>query len=284
VLALDGTERVAPVPRGTRAAVSGAMIATDIMTENPRTVQATDPLSQAVEVLQSLNVRHLPVVDDRGHLIGMLSDRDLGPLLRSFPGDAAAERMVVPLSERPVAELMSSGAVAVERDADVTEIIGLMLEEHVGAVPVVDGADNVVGIVSYVDVLRTLHARSEPEEEAKGQESGASPEPLPSPPRERPAPRAYDARPWAGGWGVFVGDTSVVGEPLRAAADAVAHAKDLARHSAGGAQIRVIDGSGTLVSEFFYLDEERAALERDGTVPSIAASRPARRKRPRSGV
>ena len=54
------------------------MIAADIMTDNPRTIRSTDPVSDAVDLLHSMNVRHLPVVDGRGQLIGMLSDRDLG--------------------------------------------------------------------------------------------------------------------------------------------------------------------------------------------------------------
>jgi CBS domain-containing protein len=90
----------------------------------------------------------------------MLSDRDLGPLMKTFTESAEAEHMVVPLSERQIAEFMSSDPVAVERDADVTEVIQLMLDERVGAVPVVDGADNVNGIISYVDVLRAMGARA----------------------------------------------------------------------------------------------------------------------------
>ncbi|HVJ93545.1 MAG TPA: CBS domain-containing protein [Labilithrix sp.] len=132
------------------------MNAADIMTENPRTMQPTDTVNRAVELLQSMPVRHLPIVDDRGTLIGMLSDRDLGSFMRSFAESAEAERMVVPLSERPISDFMSSPAVAVELDADITEVIDLMLNERVGAIPVVDDAGHVSGIISYVDLLRRL--------------------------------------------------------------------------------------------------------------------------------
>ncbi len=80
------------------------MIAADLMTENPRTIRATDPLGQAIEALQSIEVRHLPVVDDQNELVGMLSDRDLGSLMRTFSEGANAERLIVPLSRRRVAE------------------------------------------------------------------------------------------------------------------------------------------------------------------------------------
>jgi CBS domain-containing protein len=137
------------------------MIAADLMTENPRTMLPTDTVSQAVEALQSMNVRHLPIVDEGGRLIGMLSDRDLGPLMKTFTERAEVEHMVVPLSRRPVAELMSGGVVSVDLESDVAEVIELMLDERIGAVPVVDDADNVVGIISYVDVLRAVAARPE---------------------------------------------------------------------------------------------------------------------------
>ncbi|MDF2692769.1 MAG: hypothetical protein K0S65_1152 [Labilithrix sp.] len=132
------------------------MIAADLMTANPRTIRATDVVSQALEAFQSLEIRHLPVIDDRNELIGMLSDRDLGPLMRTFTEGADAERMIVPLSSRRVADFMSGAVVSVEADADLSEVIETMLEERIGAVPVVDGAGSLTGIISYVDVLRAV--------------------------------------------------------------------------------------------------------------------------------
>jgi CBS domain-containing protein len=132
------------------------MIAAELMTPSPLTMQPTDTVSQAVDVLDTMNIRHLPIVDDRGHLVGMLSDRDLGPLMRIFIEGAEAEEMVIPLSERRIADLMTGDVISVELDADVLEVAELMVEERVGAIPVVDEADNVRGIISYVDVLRAL--------------------------------------------------------------------------------------------------------------------------------
>lgn len=132
------------------------MIAADLMTENPRTIRATDPLGQAIEALQSMEVRHLPVVDDQNELVGMLSDRDLGSLMRTFSEGADAERSIVPLSRRRVAELMSADVVSVEANAELREVIDTMLEQRVGALPVIDRDGNVTGIISYVDVLRAV--------------------------------------------------------------------------------------------------------------------------------
>jgi acetoin utilization protein AcuB len=132
------------------------MTAADLMTENPRTIRATDTIAQALDALQSMEIRHLPVVDDANELVGILSDRDLGSMMRSFTEGADAQRLIVPLSQRRVADFMSGDVVSVDTDADLGEITDTMLDQRIGAVPVVDGEGSVVGIISYVDVLRAL--------------------------------------------------------------------------------------------------------------------------------
>jgi len=130
--------------------------AQDIMTENPRTIGMNDSVADAIEALQSMDVRHLPVVDDQGELVGMLSDRDLGSWARQFSEGELARRSIVALSAVPVGNMMSRDVASVSIDADVGEIVEAMLERNVGAVPVVDGEGQPVGIVSYVDLLRAL--------------------------------------------------------------------------------------------------------------------------------
>lgn len=155
------------------------MIAAELMTEDPTTIRQTDPVSDALVVLQSLEIRHLPVVDDDNNLVGMLTDRDLGPLMRlSTEGIADAEKMVLPLSLRPVGDFMSSDVVSVDADTDMIAIIDTLLEEHIGAVPVVDGEGSVIGIVTYVDILRAVGREGELE-----------------PSRPRKAPASRDATP-----------------------------------------------------------------------------------------
>lgn len=116
--------------------------ARELMTESPTVVDATATLRNAIEKLQSLDVRHLPVVDTDGQLVGMLSDRDL-------------RSAVLPL-DASVSNVMSTDVIAVDLEADVAEIIDLMLDNKIGAVPVLDSDDVLVGIISYVDILREL--------------------------------------------------------------------------------------------------------------------------------
>ncbi len=122
------------------------MIAAELMTPDPRTIGVNAPIGEVYDVLRELDVRHLPVVNDDGDLVGIVSDRDLaGREVASLPSSAAR-----------VADVMSGGVIAVDPETDIHDVIERMLENRIGAIPVVNGESKVVGIISYVDVLRSF--------------------------------------------------------------------------------------------------------------------------------
>jgi acetoin utilization protein AcuB len=132
--------------------------ARDLMTRSPATVSPQTTIAEAWDVMRELDIRHVPVVEN-GALIGMLSDRDLarvGLLDRREPGGVESLRRKL---GTPVIEVMSSDVVSIEPETDVSEIIGLLVEHKIGALPVVADGPGVVGIVSYIDVLRAYRNR-----------------------------------------------------------------------------------------------------------------------------
>ncbi len=130
------------------------MIAADIMTENVRFIRPEETISDAVELLQSLEVRHLPVVNEDDELVGMLSDRDLRSLFVPFDEDGETAGSVLTQGRMTVAKIMSSNVSAVDSEDSVADVVDRLLEDKVGALPVVDHDNKLVGIISYVDVLR----------------------------------------------------------------------------------------------------------------------------------
>lgn len=126
--------------------------AEEVMTEKVTTVQPNAPLSAALEVMQEQRIRHLPVVDG-DQLVGMLSDRDLQSLGFGVVRDMESYDALQAKLTTSVSDAMSSNLLTVTRITELGEITDLLIEEKVGAVPVTDG-DNLVGIISYVDVLR----------------------------------------------------------------------------------------------------------------------------------
>jgi acetoin utilization protein AcuB len=139
------------------------MTAQEIMTPDPATVTPKATIAEAWDLMRELDVRHLPVVDGEA-LVGMLSDRDLGSLdvtrLLTEQGADALRRWLA----RPVVQLMSTDVVAAEPETEVSELVTLLLEHKVGAIPVVTpDTRQIIGIVSYIDVLRALREMLEPE-------------------------------------------------------------------------------------------------------------------------
>jgi acetoin utilization protein AcuB len=132
------------------------MLAVDVMTPNPRTVRVDDSVESAIEALQVMEVRHLPVVDEDGELVGMVSDRDLSPYSPGASEGDMGEDAVVARARRRVAEVMQGDVISVDTEAELTDVIDQILDQKIGAVPVVDGEGHPVGIVSYIDILRVV--------------------------------------------------------------------------------------------------------------------------------
>jgi CBS domain-containing protein len=132
------------------------MTAREVMTPDPATITPRTTIAEAWDLMRELDIRHLPVVDGEA-LVGMLSDRDIGNLeVGRLLTEEGADALRLQLA-RPVIQMMSADVVAAEPETEVSELVTLFLEQKVGAVPVVTpDTRRIVGIVSYIDVLRAL--------------------------------------------------------------------------------------------------------------------------------
>ncbi len=131
-------------------------IAREIMTEHPATLRADASILEAARMLHTLSVRHLPVVAGDGVVVGMVTDREVQsvtvPALMG-PEHAAELRKAM---TAPVASIMGRDVIKVGEDATLRQVAGAMLENGAGAVAVVGHTGALLGIVSYMDVLRQL--------------------------------------------------------------------------------------------------------------------------------
>lgn len=135
---------------------AGPVTVADAMSEPAVSVAPTDSLREAAKLMVDHQVRHLPVVED-GEVIGMLSDRDI----RTLAGDPvrfATSRDDAAVRERSVREAMVSTALTVHPSRPLSDLVQELIDEKIGAVPVVDMDGKLVGIVSYIDALRALTA------------------------------------------------------------------------------------------------------------------------------
>jgi CBS domain-containing protein len=133
-----------------------ARVVREVMVKPAVTVKQNDPLLDAVSLMLGRGIRHLPVVDESGRCLGVLSDRDV----RSFVGDPG-QAVRQGASRRELRSLAVSGAmtldpVLVREDEPLSAVVHRFLDARVGAVPVIDRQERVVGVISYIDLLRTL--------------------------------------------------------------------------------------------------------------------------------
>ncbi len=132
---------------------TGSVTVEDIMTASPVVVREDASIGEAWDVLRGLDIRHLPVVNADRELVGIVSDRDFTtpptpPALATLLGNRA------PSLTAPIASIMTGAPIWVEQADDVREAMELMVDNKVGALPVVGPEGDVIGIVSYLDVLR----------------------------------------------------------------------------------------------------------------------------------
>ena len=130
------------------------------MSRNPVTVKPEDGLKDAIWKMEHGHFRHLPVVNEKEKLVGMLTDRDIRLIRPSLAfvnkEDAAAQLWSISVQQAAVFD-----PITAKPETTLKEAAELMLRWHVGGLPVVDRMDKLVGVITYTDVLREFIGREE---------------------------------------------------------------------------------------------------------------------------
>ena len=129
------------------------LLVRDLMTEDPITVGPEDTLARALDIMETRHIRHLPVVDAQGELVGLLSHRDLAKYAMSAAGELPLSQQEQLLSQICVREAMMRGVETTEPGREVAEVGEVMLENKFGCMPVCEG-NRVVGIITEADFVR----------------------------------------------------------------------------------------------------------------------------------
>ncbi len=130
------------------------MFVKDRMTHDPITVSPEIPISQAQDIMQRHNIRHLPVVDESHRVVGLLT-REV--MLQAVPWSAASlstlETQYV-LSKIKAGKVMISEVMTITEDMAVEEAARIMVDHKIGCLPVLrDGI--LIGIITDIDLLAT---------------------------------------------------------------------------------------------------------------------------------
>ncbi|MCL1695289.1 MULTISPECIES: acetoin utilization AcuB family protein [unclassified Lysinibacillus] len=126
------------------------MIVEEIMNDEPYTLAPTNTVVEALKLMREKKVRHLPVIDEEHHVLGVITERDIKEALPSSLRDEPNS----PVFNAKVEEIMVKNPLVGHPLDFVEEVALTFYESKVGCLPIVSGG-KLVGIVTTTDLLYT---------------------------------------------------------------------------------------------------------------------------------
>ena len=128
----------------------GRKMTTDLITVTPDT-----PLVKARDLLREQNVKQVPVVDQKGNLVGILTDRDIKQAWASPATTLSIYELTYVLQKLTVESVMVKGLVTITPGATIERAAKILHERKIGSLPVVEG-EKLVGIITSTDLMEVL--------------------------------------------------------------------------------------------------------------------------------
>lgn len=131
------------------------MLVRERMSRRPVTITADTPITEALRVMRQNQVRRLPVLDENGNMVGIVSEKDL---LYASPSPATSlsiYEMHDRLTRLKVTELMTADVITVSPDMPLEEAARIMADNKLGGLPVLDEG-RLVGIITETDIFKVF--------------------------------------------------------------------------------------------------------------------------------
>jgi len=129
------------------------MLVGERMTRDPIVVRDDSPIDKALKVMRENNVRRLPVLNDKGALTGIVSEKDL---LYASPSPATSlsiYELHYLLSRITVGDVMTTEVITVTEDTPLEEAARMMADNKIGSLPV-ERKGELVGIITETDLFK----------------------------------------------------------------------------------------------------------------------------------
>lgn len=146
--------------------------AQDLMTQNPKSIDEDATIKEAAAALTDARISAIPVTNDKGELVGVLSRADIVrfegergdfemPTSNLSQGEIdAAETQrgsyVETTRRTPVKKIMTPSVYVVRPEANLVSVVDQMLKRRVHRLYVIDSKGGLIGVVSALDLLRSL--------------------------------------------------------------------------------------------------------------------------------
>jgi CBS domain-containing protein len=126
-----------------------------IMTKNVKTLNETNSLEDVLELIKNDHIRHIPIT--RGKKVeGIISSSDIKRLFLEgiYENQENANKAIIDMFT--IGDIMHKNPVSISDDTTIKEVAEMFINSPFHAVPVIDNDENLVGIVSVIDVLKYM--------------------------------------------------------------------------------------------------------------------------------
>ncbi|WP_028580685.1 CBS domain-containing protein [Desulfogranum japonicum] len=125
------------------------------MTRDPITIGPEQTVAEAINLLNHYKFRHIPVVDDEGMLLGMLTDRNLRSATPSTVARSSQRQNVEEkVNNTPVKLVMNDDCLHLTRMSTLDRALLLLQSKGMGALPVLNETQQVIGVFSVMDLMK----------------------------------------------------------------------------------------------------------------------------------
>ena len=123
------------------------------MTKNPITIQENENFTRAYTLLDPDKFRHLPVINNKKEIVGIISDRDIRNV--SAAADILSDSASDSLSKLMIKDIMSREIEIINSDENLQTAAAFMIENRINALPVVEN-NQFVGIITSTDLMQFI--------------------------------------------------------------------------------------------------------------------------------
>jgi acetoin utilization protein AcuB len=129
------------------------MLVGERMTKDPIVIRDDIPIDKALKIMRDNKVRRLPVLNDKGALVGIVSERDLLFASPSPVTSLSIYEIHYLMSRVKVADVMTAEVITVTEDTPLQEAARIMVDNRIGGLPV-ERKGELVGIITETDLFK----------------------------------------------------------------------------------------------------------------------------------
>ncbi|MEI5640625.1 MULTISPECIES: CBS domain-containing protein [unclassified Pseudoalteromonas] len=130
----------------------------DLMTPDPFAVTASNTLHDAHNLMKEKNVRHIPVINEDGVLVGMLTQKIMIAKVMGIMATYGANALERKEKQTLVQEIMAVDFASVQPQQSLQDVVRFFVDNRHGCMPVVDEEDKLMGILTSSDFVRLAAA------------------------------------------------------------------------------------------------------------------------------